>query len=339
MDIWNGLEQVPDDLTGSVVTIGVFDGVHRGHQQLIASAVQRARQLGVPAVMVTFDPHPTVFFRPDAVPPALASLEQRSVSAAKYGIDAMLVINFDRELAGWSPRTYFDRVIRGVLHARAVVIGENFTFGHLAAGTAETMRELGEEAGVDVVVHGLLQDPGDPDRTGAAAQEHVICSTWIRQRLAEGDVAAAGHALGRNFTVRGVVTRGAGRGGAALGFPTANLYFPDTQALPADGVYAGDLRILPTRKDPAGALVGDMAVDVHLPAAISVGTNPTFGDETRSVEAYVLDHEADLYGRKVTVSFTDRIRGMETYDNLDSLIAAIDRDVSETRRLVPREPE
>lgn len=337
MDIWNGLEQVPADLAGSVVTIGVFDGVHRGHQRLIASAVQRARDLGVPAVMVTFDPHPTVFFRPEAIPPALASLEQRSVTAARYGIDAMLVINFDRELAGWTPEEYFERVIVDTLHARSVVIGDNFTFGHLAAGTSDTMRTLGDARGVEVITHDLLTDAGDPALGGPSAVDHVVCSTWIRDRLAEGDVAAAGRALGRNFTVRGVVTRGAGRGGAALGFPTANLYFPDAQALPSDGVYAGDLRILPTHKDPAGELVGDMPVEVHMPAAISVGTNPTFGDETRSVEAFVLDHEADLYGRKVTVGFIERIRGMEAYGDLDQLITAINRDVSETRRLVPRD--
>lgn len=334
VDIWNGLEQVPTDLAGSVVTIGVFDGLHRGHQQLVSTAVQRAHELGVPAVMVTFDPHPTVFFRPDEVPPSLATLEQRAVTASRYGVDAMLVINFDRELAGWSPEEYFDRVIVDTLRARTVVIGANFTFGHLAAGTSDTMRELGQAHGVEVVVHGLLRDAGDPGRGAAQAGDHVVCSTWIRQCLADGDVAAAGRALGRNFTVRGVVTRGAGRGGAALGFPTANLYFPDVQALPADGVYAGDLRILPTHKDPAGSVVGDMPVEVHMPAAISVGTNPTFGDETRSVEAFVLDHDADLYGRKVTVSFVDRIRGMEVYNDLDSLIAAIDRDVAETRRIV-----
>jgi riboflavin kinase/FMN adenylyltransferase len=330
VDIWNGLDQVPADLAGSSVTIGVFDGVHRGHQRLIATAVEKAHEAGVPAVMVTFDPHPTVIFRPDHVPPMLATLEQRAVTAARYGIDAMLVVSFDREIAGWSPEEYVQRVLVDLLHARAVTVGDNFTFGHRAAGTSDTLVELGEKYGFDVTVHGLLTD-------GTGEDAHTVCSTWIRDRIVAGDVAAAAGALGRNFTVRGVVTRGAGRGGAALGFPTANLYFPDEQALPADGVYAGDLRILPTQKDPKGALVGDMPVGTHLPAAISVGTNPTFGDETRSVEAYVLDHEADLYGRKVTVSFIDRIRGMESYPDLDSLVAAIGRDVSETRRLVPGE--
>lgn len=338
VDIWNGLDQVPADLAGSSVTIGVFDGMHRGHQQLIATAVEKAHSEGVPAVMVTFDPHPTVIFRPDHVPPMLATLEQRAVSAARYGIDAMLVVTFDREIASWSPEEYVQRVLVDLLHARAVTIGANFTFGHRAAGTSDTLVELGEKYGFDVTVHGLLTDGGDSaDGNGGGQGAHTVCSTWIRGQITEGNVAAAAGALGRNFTVRGVVTRGAGRGGAALGFPTANLYFPDSQALPADGVYAGDLRILPTRKDPKGELVGDMPVGTHLPAAISVGTNPTFGDETRSVEAFVLDHEADLYGRKVTVSFIDRIRGMENYPDLDSLVAAIANDVTETRRLVPTE--
>ncbi|WP_420099849.1 bifunctional riboflavin kinase/FAD synthetase [Corynebacterium sp.] len=330
MDIWNGLDEVPADLQGSVVTIGVFDGVHRGHQTLIDTAVTKARQLGVPALMMTFDPHPTVIFLPKSVPPLLATVEQRAVSAARYGIDAMVVVAFDDEIISWSPEEYFRKVILDRFKAKAVVVGDNFTFGSGASGTAETMKQLGRRHGVDVTVHGLLQD-------GEGASAHTVCSSWIRDRLAHGDVAAAAGAIGRNFTVRGVVTRGAGRGGAALGFPTANLYFPDNQALPADGVYAGDLRILPTHKDPVGSTVGDMPVDVHMPAAISVGTNPTFGDETRSVEAFVLDHDADLYGRKVTVSFIDHIRGMESYDGLDELVEAIGNDVAATRRLVPRD--
>lgn len=338
MDIWNGLDEIPGDLAGSVVTIGVFDGVHRGHQKLIASTVEQAEELGVPAIMVTFDPHPTVIFDSQNIPPLLATVEQRAISAERYGIDAMVVIAFDEEIISWTPEEYFRQVLLDRLKARAVVVGENFTFGSQASGTSTTMRELGEKYGVDVTVHGLLSDAeavGDGDN----ASEHTVCSSWIRERLAEGDVASAADAMGRNFTVRGVVTRGAGRGGAALGFPTANLYFPDSQALPVDGVYAGDLRILPTHKDPVGSEVGDMPVDVHLPAAISVGTNPTFSDETRSVEAFVLDHDADLYGRKVTVSFVDHIRGMESYPDLDTLIGAITSDVDATRRLVPRHRE
>lgn len=330
MDIWNGLDEVPADLEGSVVTVGVFDGVHRGHQKLIATAVEKARDLGVPAVMMTFDPHPVEIFLPKEAPPLLATVEQRAVAAERYGIDAMTVVAFDDEISSWSPEEYFRNCLLDRFKAKAVVIGENFTFGRQATGTSATMKELGEKYGVDVVVHGLLSD-------GEGDGRHTVCSSWIRERLAAGDVAAASTAIGRNFTVRGVVTRGAGRGGAALGFPTANLYFPDSQALPVDGVYAGDLRILPTQKDPVGSTVGDMPVEVHLPAAISVGTNPTFGDETRSVEAFVLDHQADLYGRKVTVSFVDHIRGQETYNGLDELVAAIGRDVDATRRLVPRE--
>ena len=334
VDIWNGLDEVPTDLDGSVVTIGVFDGVHRGHQRLVTSTADKARELGVPAVMVTFDPHPRAIFDPQNTPPLLATVEQRAVSAARYGIDAMLVIAFDEEIISWDPEEYFRNVLLETLGAKAVVVGENFTFGSQASGTSDTMRELGEKYDVDVTVHGLLVDEGDAEE---GSSSHTVCSSWIRDRLSEGDVVSAAGAIGRNFTVRGVVTRGAGRGGAALGFPTANLYFPDSQALPVDGVYAGDLRILPTQKDPSGSEVGDMPVDVHLPAAISVGTNPTFSDETRSVEAFVLDHEADLYGRKVTVSFIDHIRGMETYTDLDSLITAITSDVDATRRLVPRD--
>ena len=339
VDIWNGLDEVPADLAGSVVTIGVFDGVHRGHQTLITSAATKARELGVPAVMVTFDPHPRAIFDPQNTPPLLATVEQRAISAERYGIDAMLVIAFDEEIISWDPEQYFRTILLDKLGAKAVEVGENFTFGSQATGTSTTMRELGEKYDVDVTVHGLLVDEGDTGDGAEGSDCHTVCSSWIRDRLSEGDVASAAGAIGRNFTVRGVVTRGAGRGGAALGFPTANLYFPDSQALPVDGVYAGDLRILPTHKDPVGSEVGDMPVDEHLPAAISVGTNPTFGDQTRSVEAFVLDHEADLYGRTVTVSFVDHIRGMETYTDMDSLITAINNDVDATRRLVSRDQD
>ncbi|RRQ14345.1 bifunctional riboflavin kinase/FAD synthetase [Corynebacterium bovis] len=358
MDIWHGLDSVPSDLTGSVVTIGVFDGVHRGHRELISRAVTAARSLGVPAVMCTFDPHPTEIFSPDRVPPLLGTVAQRAALAGEAGIDAAVVISFDDEISSWSPAEYVDRVLVDALHARAVVVGANFTFGHRASGTPETLVELGRERGIDVTVVDLLTDSGAPaggddaaTAAGAAAgaagdggdgaeadgsgsgDRHVVCSTWIRGRLAAGDVEGAAEALGRDFDVVGEVVHGAGRGGAELGFPTANLYLDERYALPADGVYAGYLRILP---DPeagvdAGAVVGTMPVDVDLPAAVSVGSNPTFGDARRSVEAFVLDHHADLYGRRVRVRFTGRVRGMVAFSGVDELMDAIARDVAQVR--------
>lgn len=329
MNIWYGLDRVPQDLSanGTVVTIGVFDGVHRGHQQLVDGAVEEARRRGIPSVMFTFDPHPTVVFRPDAVPPLLAPVSERARVALQRGIDHVVVIGFTKEISSWSPEEYVDRVLCDLLGAKSVFVGDNFTFGHKAAGTPSDLRRLGEDRGMDVNVIGLLEEDG-----------HTISSTYIRQQLAEGDVAEAGRALGRPFYVRGEVTHGAGRGGRALGFPTANQYFPDIYALPEDGVYAGYLLIDPAAEGnlelEGTETVGTMPVGKRMPAAISVGTNPTFGHEPRSVESFVLDHEADLYGLNVTVEFIDHLRGQETYSSMEELIDAINRDVADTRRVL-----
>ena len=340
MSIWYGLDRIPASVVGrgSAVTIGVFDGVHRGHQELVERVVRKARDLGVPSVMFTFDPHPTVVFSPERVPALLGTVEQRAELAHGMGIDHVVVVGFTPEIASWSPAEYVDHALVELLHAKAVVVGENFTFGHRAEGTAPMLQELGSARGIDVDVVPLLSDA-----------DSVVCSTYIREQLAKGDVAAVARALGRSFSVRGEVTHGAGRGGRALGFPTANLYFQDKYALPADGVYAGYVRILPDQVDreaqaqkpgkppvlvESGQQVGTMPVGKKLPAAISVGTNPTFGHEPRSVESFILDHEADLYGLDVEVEFVQRIRGQETYSDLDELISAIKRDVAATREAV-----
>lgn len=323
MNIWYGLDRIPQALgdSGTAVTIGVFDGVHRGHQQLIQRAIDEARRLGVPSVMFTFDPHPTVVFRPDAVPPLLGTVEERARLALDMGIDHVVVVGFTAEIAAWSPEEYVDRVLVDLLGAKSVIVGENFTFGHKAAGTPETLQQLGAERDMTVHVLKLLQLDG-----------HTVSSTYIRSALAAGKVEDAHEALGRPFSVHGEVTHGAGRGGRALGFPTANQYFQEKFALPADGVYAGYLIV--EQPTDGGEKVGTMPVGQRLPAAISVGTNPTFGHEPRSVESFVLDHEADLYGLNVTVEFIHRLRGMETYTSLEELIEAINKDVADTRRVL-----
>lgn len=323
--IWYGLDRVPDDLGETVVTIGVFDGVHRGHQELMRRTVQTAEDLHAESVMITFDPHPTVVFLPEAVPPLLTPVEERARQAELMGIDHVVVIAFTPEISSWSPEEYIQKALIETLHAQGVIIGTNFTFGKDASGTSQTMKEIGERKGLKVDVVELLED-GD----------HVVCSTWIRDRLAQGDMEAVSAALGRAFTVTGEVEHGAGRGGRALGFPTANQYFPEKFALPAEGVYAGYLEVLPRAGEDADAKVGTMPVGQPLPAAISVGHNPTFGHEPLSVESFVLDHEADLYGREVRVSFIQHLRGQETYDSMDELIAAIDRDVQHTREACAR---
>lgn len=318
MIIWHGQGEVHDELDASVVTIGVFDGVHRGHQRLINTAVSVAGELNLPSVLVTFDPHPVAVFAPERAPSLLTSTTDRELMCAELGIDAALIIDFHKELAGLSPEEYFQTLLIDVLGAKHVVVGENFTFGAGAEGTAKTMVELGEKYGVGVTIVELLYDDGER-----------ICSTHVRQHLAAGDVARANWALGRTYSLTGEVVRGAGRGGRELGYPTANQYFPDSATVPADGVYAGWFVV-----EGNVALSGDMEAGVAYPAAISVGTNPTFGDERRSVESFVLDRTADLYGQVASVYFVDKVRDMVKFHSVDELMDSIANDVRRTRQLL-----
>ena len=314
-----------------MVTIGVFDGVHRGHQTLMREASRQARELGVPCVMVTFDPHPISVFLPGRQPTRLAPLDYRITLAASQGVEAVLIIDFTKELAGLSPEEYFRMMIVDALRARSVVVGENFTFGTHGAGTEATMRELGGQHDVDITIMPLLHD-----------DDLCICSTLVRDFLVEGDVARANWALGRRYSVRGEVVRGAGRGGKELGYPTANLYLPETVALPADGVYAGWFTITDDRaidREISREIDGDMVPGVRYPTAVSVGTNPTFGDERRSVEAFVLDREADLYGHHVMVEFVDRLRPMVKFHGVEELLEAMANDVAQTREILARDRE
>jgi len=320
VDILRGLSSVPDSFAeaGTVVTIGVFDGVHRGHQLLISKAVSTARELGVPCVVMTFDPHPVTIFAPERAPRALMSLDERARHIAELGVDALLVIDFRDELAGLTPAEYMDDVLVSTLGAKHVLVGENFTFGRDAAGTATDMAQLGERAGVDVTIVKLLGEG-----------EVRICSTAIRDHLSGGDVALATDFMGRPFSVIAPIERGAGRGGKELGYPTANQYASDTSAVPADGVYAGWLTIIDD-----GEIDGDMQPGVRYPAAISVGTNPTFGDARRSVESFVLDRDADLYGRMARVEFVGKVRDMVKFNSVDELLDNMARDVETTREIL-----
>ncbi|MGV0421822.1 bifunctional riboflavin kinase/FAD synthetase [Corynebacterium sanguinis] len=326
MDILRGLRQVPDTLGATVVTIGVFDGVHRGHQLLISEAVVRARELGLPCVVMTFEPHPVAIFAPERAPKALIPFSERARLIEKLGVDHLVVIDFREELAGDSPEVYVRDVLAGTLGARMVVVGENFTFGKDAAGTAETMRELGKAFGIEVVTVALLNDAGVR-----------VCSTAVREELDRGDVRVAADFLGRDFAVTAEIERGAGRGGRELGYPTANQYVADISALPADGVYAGWLTVVDGEEK--GPIEGDMEPGVRYPAAISVGTNPTFGDARRSVESFILAREADLYGRLARVEFVGKVRDMVKFDSVYDLLDSMARDVETTRQILAADPK
>ncbi|MGI9008852.1 MAG: bifunctional riboflavin kinase/FAD synthetase [Streptosporangiaceae bacterium] len=309
---WHGLQDVPPAWGRSVVTIGVFDGVHRGHQRIVAQAVERKAGLGLPLVVVTFDPHPDEVIRPGSHPPLLCTPRFRAELLGRFGADAVCVLPFTHEFSQLPAEDFVKSVLVDGLHAAAVVIGENFRFGHKAAGHVTLLAELGEK--YDFAAEGvpLLTDHGV-----------TVSSSWIRDLLSAGEVAAAAVDLGRPHRVEGIVVRGHQRG-RALGYPTANAEPLPHSAIPADGVYAGWL----------ASLGQQGAEDQRWPAAISVGTNPTFGGAERTVEAYALDRDdLDLYGVHVAVEFTDRIRGQVRFGAVDELIEQMGQDVAQARRL------
>jgi riboflavin kinase/FMN adenylyltransferase len=313
--IWRSLDEVPADLGRTVVTVGNFDGVHLGHQHVIRRAREVAGEVGVERVVaVTFDPHPFAVLRPEHAPVTLTGIDRRVELLAEAGVDDVLVLPFTREVASWSPERFVTDILVDALHARAVVVGSNFRFGSKAAGEVATLHELGSR--YDFVAEGIALDGGP----------QVWSSTYIRSCLAAGDVEGATEALGHPFAVRGVVVKGDQRG-RALGFPTANVPTDGMYAAPADGVYAGWLRRRPSTSSGQGT-EGD-----PMPAAISVGTNPTFdGVRERRVESYVLDRDdLELYGVPVEVSFVTRIRGMKRFDSVDHLVATMGEDCERVR--------
>lgn len=338
MRIWRSLDEVATDLGRTVVTIGNFDGVHRGHQHVVRRAHEVAADLGIGHVVaVTFDPHPIAVLRPEHTPPTLTTIERRVELLTEAGVDDVLVVPFSRDMATWSPDRFAEEIIVQALRAKAVVVGANFRFGYRAAGDVAVLRDLGEK--YDFVVEGIALEGGP----------QVWSSTYIRHCLTAGDVEGAAEALGHPFTVRGVVVRGDQRG-RSLGYPTANVPASGMQAVPADGVYAGWLRRLDRDADEAdrggaganrdganGDGANDDGADYndsgYLPAAISVGTNPTFaGERERRVESYVLDRDdLELYDVPVEVSFVAHIRGMTRFDSVEELVATMADDVERTR--------
>jgi len=309
VQIWRSLEEIPSDLGPTVVVIGNFDGVHLGHRHVVNRARETAAEQSLAVVAVTFDPHPMAVLRPEHAPMTLTSLERRAELLAEAGADGVLALPFDRDVARWTPEDFVRRVLVDGLHAAAVVVGANFRYGHRAAGDVATLREAGERYGF--TAEGIPLDGGP----------QVWSSTYVRMSLAGGDVAGAAEALGRPYAVRGVVVRGDQRG-RELGFPTANVPAGGLTAVPPDGVYAGTLRRLDTGET--------------YPAAISVGTNPTFdGVRDRRVESYVLDRtDLDLYGVEVEVSFVERLRGMVAFESVERLIDQMSDDVDRARELL-----
>lgn len=321
MQRWRGQDEIPTDWGRCVLTVGVFDGVHRGHAELIARAVKAGRSRGVPVVLMTFDPHPMEVVFPGSHPAQLTTLTRRAELVEELGVDVFLVIPFTSDFMKLPPDRYVHELLVERLHVVEVVVGENFTFGKKAGGNVDLLRKAGERFGFAVEAMSLV---AEHHRTETV----TFSSTYIRSCVDAGDLVAAAEALGRLHRVEGVVVRGDGRG-KALGFPTANVSPPTHAAIPADGVYAAWFTVL-----SHGAAPGTVVPGVRYQAAVSVGTNPTFSGRTRTVEAFVLDTDADLYGQHVAVDFVARLRGQVKFDSITDLIDAIAADTVRARTIL-----
>jgi riboflavin kinase/FMN adenylyltransferase len=308
MDVVRGLEALPLPDGPSVVTVGFFDGVHLGHQEVIRRTVEAAKERAARSVAVTFDRHPRETLTPGQEPRLLTTVERKASLIEACGIDVLVVLGFTKEFSQVPAEDFVRNVLVGGLHAVHARVGANFTFGHRAAGTVATLREVGEPLGMAADEVGLF-----------ALEGGVVSSSSIREALSAGDLTWPRTALGRRYAVDGEVVAGAGRG-KGLGYPTANLRTWPRLLLPGQGIYAG---------------VAELQDGARYVAAIDVGTNPTFGTEPLHVEAFLLDFPDDeLRGDTLTVEFWERLRDEVKFDSVDDLVAAIADDVGRTRAVV-----
>lgn len=309
MKLLRDLASLPSEMRGGAVAIGNFDGVHLGHQKLVHRLLAKADEVGGPAIVFTFDPHPVRLLRPEQAPPPLTWTERKAELLASLGVDATIAYPTDEALLSLSPHEFFAHIIRDQLAAQAMVEGPNFYFGHNRAGDIQLLEQLTEQAGMRLEVVQPVDDGDGP-----------VSSSRIRDAIAAGQVLEARNMLGRPYRLRGMVTHGAKRG-VKLGFPTANLEAIDT-LVPAEGVYAG-----------LGMIEGQPA-----PAAIHIGTNPTFEPThaTIKVEVHLIDTRAELYGRVLEVEFLEQMRGNQTFASVDALKQQLARDIADARMLAER---
>jgi riboflavin kinase/FMN adenylyltransferase len=306
MLVIHGIERVPPAARGAVVAIGNFDGVHRGHQALLAAAGEEAKALRAPAGVILFEPHPREYFQPEKPHFRLTSLSRKLELLRGLALDLAVVLAFDAGLAGLSAQDFIDRILVDALAVRHVVIGYDFRFGKARAGNPESMKEAGATHGFGVTVVAQVAEAGE-----------VFSSNAIRAELAQGDVQGAAQMLGHWWQIAGQVIGGAKRG-TGLGFPTANIPLPPGTAL-GHGIYA--VRVL----------VGGTS---HAAAAY-LGTRPTFDDAgAPMLEVFLLDFEGDLYGREITVEFIDFLRGDRRFEDVDELKAQMARDCKRARAIL-----
>ncbi len=301
------------------ITIGTYDGVHIGHQTVIASTRRLAAERGLQTAVVTFHPHPASVLRPESAPVMLTDIEQRLDLLAKAEVDTTVVISFDADQATETADAFVRRVLVDGLSAKVIVVGDDFHFGKGREGNVELLTELGRHHGFEVVGLDLLPQPDDVSSSTA------VSSTAVRRAVAAGDVTAASRLLGRYHEVRGPVVTGDQRG-RTIGFPTANVAVPRDRAIPGDAVYAAwYLR-------PDGS--------VH-PSAVNIGKRPTFYDnaEHSLMEAHLIDFDGDLYGEEARVCFVERLRGERRFDGIEALTAQLADDIASARRVLDAAPK
>ncbi len=304
MHIIRSLDAFPAGARGGAVSIGNFDGVHRGHVAIVRRLLGRAVEVGGAAIVFTFDPHPVRLLRPEQCPPPLTWTERKAELLAANGVDWIVAYPTDEALLKLSAAEFFQRIVRGALRARALVEGPNFFFGHNREGTIARLAELAAAAGISLDVVPPVEVDGA-----------IVSSSLVRELIRCGDVEQAGKLLSAPYRIRGMVTHGAGRG-AKIGFPTANLGAIDT-LLPAEGVYAGR------------AWVGETS----WPAAINLGKSPTFGDNNIRVEIHVIGVNEPLYGQPLEVDFLARLRDIRPFESPAALAEQLARDVDEVKRI------
>lgn len=288
----------------AVLTIGNFDGVHRGHVAMLGRLKELSVQLGLPAVVVTFDPPPLAILAPERLPPRLTTVEQKAALLRAQGVDEVIVWPVSRELLSLTAEQFFEQIVCDQLKCRGIVEGPNFCFGRARGGNVEVLKRLGAATNVPVVI-------AEPSETGGA----MISSSQIRSALSAGDVVQARELLGRPYAIEGTVVTGAQRG-RLLGFPTANLSQVET-LIPPLGVYAARTTIQGTA----------------WPVALNIGPNPTFGEDQLKLEAHVIGYSGDLYGQTLSLQLLDQLRGVKKFSSVEELREQLERDITASREL------
>lgn len=306
MQIIQDIETIKEPFKSAVITIGNFDGVHIGHQALFHEVLERAEAMGGTAIAMTFEPHPIRVITRNGHPPLITLVEQKTELIEKAGMDVLICIPFTLEFAALSARAFVEDILVKRIGMKAIVVGQDYTFGNKREGNVDLLKRYADELGFTVIVADWIQS--------ATVDNHRISSTAIRELVKTGQMERAGKMLGRNYQIRGTVAHGRDRGGRLLGIPTANLNLHD-ELCPKAGVYAVIVQHDGNR----------------YPGVANIGYSPTFGDHVFTVEAHILDFKKDIYGQKIMVNFVQRLRDEKKFSGISELVEQIDRDIAKAR--------